>query len=93
MLFASICLIDLAGRRPTNDLRIPFNLDRPFQGTREEGHTKVNDDSSNALGRALGYRLMQAVKLKQQLEDLVDRQLFVRQLFKEETDDLRMPRD
>ena len=71
----------------------PINLGRSFQGTKREGHTKVNDDSSNALGRALGYRQLQAVKLKQLLEDRNDRQLFVRQLFKEETDNLRMPRD
>ena len=69
------------------------NLGHSFQGTEREGHTKVNDDSSNALGRALGYRQLQAVKLKQLLEDLMDRQLFVRQLFKEGTNNLRMPRD
>lgn len=38
------------------------NLDHSFQGTEKEGHTKVNDDSSNALGRALGYRQFKTVK-------------------------------
>jgi hypothetical protein len=53
---------DLGVRRPAYEINVLLSILNAPPRSKEKVHTRVNDDSSNAPGQALGYRAAKAVK-------------------------------